>query len=39
MAEWRRAYKALPPVRQMMVATIIWLYRGEPDKDLAGAFA
>jgi len=32
MAEWRRAYKALPPVRQMMVATIIWLYRGEPDK-------
>ena len=32
MAEWRRAYKVLPPVRQMMVATIIWLYRGEPDK-------
>ena len=32
MAEWRRAYKALSPVRQMMVATIIWLYRGEPDK-------
>src|SRR5262249_44272403 len=32
MAEWRRAYKALPPARQMMVATIIWLYRGEPDK-------
>ena len=32
MAEWRRAYKGLPPVRQMMVATIIWLYRGEPDK-------
>jgi len=32
MAEWHRAYKGLPPVRQMMVATIIWLYRGEPDK-------
>ena len=32
MAEWRCAYKGLPPVRQMMVATIIWLYRGEPDK-------
>ena len=30
MAEWRRA--ALPPARQMMVATIIWLYRGEADK-------
>jgi hypothetical protein len=32
MAEWRRAYKALPPVRQMMAATILWLYRGGPDK-------
>jgi hypothetical protein len=32
MAEWRRAFKALPPARQMMVATIITLYRGEPDK-------
>ena len=32
MAEWRRAYRTLPPTRQMMVATIIWLYRGEPDK-------
>jgi hypothetical protein len=32
MAEWRRAYKALPPVRQMIVATIMWLYRGGPDK-------
>jgi len=32
MAEWRRSYKALPPARQMMVATIIWLYRGGPDK-------
>jgi hypothetical protein len=32
MAEWRRAYKALPPARQMMVSTIIWLYRGGPDK-------
>jgi hypothetical protein len=32
MTEWRRAIKALPPVRQMMVATIICLYRGEADK-------
>jgi hypothetical protein len=32
MTEWRRAYKALPAVRQMMVATIICLYRGEADK-------
>jgi hypothetical protein len=32
MAAWRRAFKALPPVRQMMVATIICLYRGEADK-------
>jgi hypothetical protein len=32
MADWRRAYNALPPVRQMMVATIIWLYRGGADK-------
>jgi hypothetical protein len=30
--EWRRRYKALPPVRQMMVTTIISLYRGEADK-------
>jgi hypothetical protein len=32
MTEWRRAFKALPPVRQMMVATILCLYRGEADK-------
>jgi hypothetical protein len=32
MAAWRRAYKALPAPEQMMVATIIWLYRGGPDK-------
>jgi hypothetical protein len=32
MTEWRRRYKALPPARQMMVATIITLYRGEQDK-------
>jgi hypothetical protein len=32
MSEWRRAFKALPAVRQMMVATIICLYRGEADK-------
>jgi hypothetical protein len=32
MTEWRRRYKALPPARQMLVATIIWLYRGGADK-------
>jgi hypothetical protein len=32
MAEWRRAYKVLPTLRRMMVATIVVLYRGEPDK-------
>jgi hypothetical protein len=32
MREWRRRYKALPAVRQMMVVTIITLYRGERDK-------
>jgi hypothetical protein len=32
MREWRRRYKALPPVRQMLVVTIITLYRGERDK-------
>jgi hypothetical protein len=28
MAAWRRAYKDLPPSRQMLVATVMWLYRG-----------
>jgi hypothetical protein len=32
MTECRRAFKALPAVRQMMVATILCLYRGEADK-------
>jgi hypothetical protein len=32
MREWRRRYKALPPVWQMMVVTIITLYRGERDE-------
>ena len=32
MTEWRRRYKALPPARQMMVATTVTLYRREPDK-------
>ena len=31
MADWWRAYQALPPVPQMMVATIIRLYRGGAD--------
>ncbi len=29
---WRRGYRELPPARQMMCATIMWLYRGHPDK-------
>jgi hypothetical protein len=32
MAAWRRAYKNLSPNRQMLVATVIWLYRGRRDK-------
>jgi hypothetical protein len=32
MSEWRRAFKAAPTVRQIMVATIICLYRGDADK-------
>ena len=32
MREWRRRYAALPTLRRMMVATIVVLYRGEPDK-------
>jgi hypothetical protein len=32
MADWRRAYKAATTIRRMMVATIIWLYRGGADK-------
>jgi hypothetical protein len=42
MAAWRRAYKALATkdtsvvpagdARQMMAATVMWLYRGGPDK-------
>jgi len=31
MAEWRAAYRDLSPARQMMVATIVWLYRGCKD--------
>lgn len=27
MAAWRRAYKDLAPSRQMLVATVMWLYR------------
>ncbi len=32
MQAWRRAYRKLSPPRQMLVATILWLYRGGPDK-------
>jgi hypothetical protein len=28
MDEWRRAYKTLPAAKKMLVASIIWLYRG-----------
>jgi hypothetical protein len=29
---WRQAYKAMPAHRQMMAATIVWLYRTEIDR-------
>lgn len=32
MQAWRRAFRAKPAHRQMMAATILWLYRGGPDK-------
>jgi len=32
MKEWRRRYKALPLVRQLMAATVLTLYRGDLDK-------
>jgi hypothetical protein len=32
MASWRRGYRELPAERQMLVATIMWLYRGGRDK-------
>ena len=31
MAEWRAAYRAMAPERQMRAATIVWLYRCGPD--------
>lgn len=31
MQQWRRNYKALTPVRQLMVATVLQLYRQGPD--------
>jgi hypothetical protein len=31
MAEWRARYRAMAPERQMMTATIIWLYQSGPD--------
>lgn len=31
MAQWRATYRALPEAHQMIVATIIWLYRAGPD--------
>ena len=36
MVTWRRAYQARPRVRQMMLATIIWLYRGGANKTWIG---
>lgn len=32
MKAWRRDYRKLSSPHQMMVATILWLYRGGPDK-------
>lgn len=31
LQQWRRDYKALPPVRQLMVASVLQLYRQGPD--------
>lgn len=31
MARWRSDYRAMAPERQMMAATIIWLYQSGPD--------
>jgi hypothetical protein len=31
MARWRENFRALAPEKQMIVATIIWLYQGGPD--------
>ncbi|MET1047122.1 MAG: hypothetical protein ABWX70_10555 [Hyphomicrobium sp.] len=31
MERWRADYRALTPARQMLAATIIWLYRGKKD--------
>lgn len=31
MAHWRAYFRAMPPERQMMAATIVWMYRSGPD--------
>ena len=31
MERWRVAYRAMPPERQMLAASIVWLYRGGAD--------
>jgi hypothetical protein len=31
MARWRADYRAMTPEQQMMVSTIVWLYRDGPD--------
>ncbi|UXU85522.1 hypothetical protein [Burkholderia sp. S-53] len=31
MAEWRAAFRAMAPERQMMAATIVWMYRSGAD--------
>jgi hypothetical protein len=31
MERWRAYYRSMPPVRQMLAASIIWLYRGKKD--------
>ncbi|WP_395678737.1 hypothetical protein [Inquilinus sp.] len=36
MQAWRQAYCALPPGRQMLTATLMWLYRGDPDTTWLG---
>jgi hypothetical protein len=33
MADWRAAYKRVPPWKQTLVATVMWLYCGRKDCD------
>lgn len=32
VTEWRKAYSGLPAHKQLLSASLMWLYRGDPDK-------